>query len=124
MWIETRHRRLLKKLRAKGAPAVRFALTRDSGYDAATAQVSEPDHIEVTGLAIETTLLREDFISEYRVGELIVEGSTVLLFVPDTLGEVPELSSAVEWAGERKTVKGVRPLRPTGTALAARVVIA
>lgn len=61
---------------------------------------------------------------EYEALELIGTDAVTLLFVPTVMGELPRLGYDGTWAGKVRTVRQVFPIRPAGTALLARVVMA
>jgi hypothetical protein len=112
------HARALAAVATKGAP-VTFTHTTHGAHTPSTDAFSAPSVVTVTGKAIED----EGDPEEYRALELIGQSPATLFFVPDTLGQLPPRQSAVSWAGSDRTVREVFPLRPDGTAIAARVVV-
>lgn len=106
----------LATLRRKGA-AVTFTLTSPGTKDATTETYSTPTTASVAGYAIEVASEPEDFEPE----DLIQTNPVTLLFAPSTVGDKPARLSAVTWASVGKRVSRVRPVRPDGTTILARV---
>ena len=113
------HTRILATVEKWGT-AVTFSTGGRGTYDSATdTWVATEASGPVTGKAVEVP----GDLEEYQSLELIPSQTLTLMFVPDDLGDVPALNSRVTWAGAARTVRAIRPIRPDGTVLAARVMV-
>ena len=122
MSYATQHASALAKVTAKGA-AVTFSKTTQGSYDA-TTDTATPSTATVAGYAIRVpaagTRGGPDIYS--RLG-LVESQAPMLLFVPTTYGETPEVGATCSWSGATLTVRDVDPLALDGTTLLANVVI-
>lgn len=112
------HADALQKVDEKGAP-VTFTKETPGTYDAETDEFVGPTQTTVQGHAVEIPGDPE----MYEQLELILSQAITLLFVPTTIGQLPSVESTVIWAGKVFTVKEFVPIRPDGTAIAARVIV-
>lgn len=99
------------------ARAVTFSHGTAGTYDPVTDTTTGSTVVTVSGTAMR---IEGDPDVYARLG-LIQSENPMLLFTPDTPGEVPVLGATVEFGGETLTVKDVEPLAMAGTAEAARV---
>ena len=118
-----KHEQALIKMKERGAPAS-FRLESPGTHDETTDRFTAPTVTVVNGYAAEIVQERDEYMTEYIREELIRAGSSLLVFVPNIIGELPPLGSVVEWAGDQYTVNGFRPIRPAGVVIAAKVAIA
>lgn len=119
MTFAAEHASAVASLGENGA-AVTFTHTAAGTHDAATETFGSPTVSSVTGYAIEVASSSEEL--SYAAGEMTVERLVTLLFAASTYGDLPALGSEVTWAGETRIVFAVRPLRPDGTTIIARVL--
>lgn len=98
--------------------AVTFSLTSPGTYDATTETYSGGSTTSCAGYAVEM----EGDPKEYA--DLITQNPATLFFTPSTFGDLPLIDSVGTWAGLSRTVKRIFPLRPDGTVIAARLVVA
>lgn len=124
MAFEDSHAQALAQVRGRGGVAVDFTpQNRAAGYDAASdtfGTLTVPE--TVSGWALEVTANEAEMT--YTSRDLVILRRVVLLFVPGVMGDVPEIGSSVEWSGEPFTVAERFPLRPAGSAILSRVLIA
>lgn len=102
------------------APGVRVVFRARGGSYAGANDQRVPSPSMVAGWAIRT----RGEPDTYEALTLVEEEAPTLLFVPDTLGEVPPLGATATWEGRQYTVRDVLPLEPDGHPILARVVIA
>lgn len=113
------HAKALQKVQDKGAPAV-FYLRDPGDYDPDQDKYPDPSETgTVEGSAVELPGDPE----EYAAMDLIPTAVLTLFFVPDTFGEAPPLSAVILWAGAKRTVRAIIPIRPAGELIAARVIV-
>lgn len=115
----TEHAAALSQVRAKGAD-VTFTLASPGVQDDATGLFSGATTTTVSGAAIQS----KGDGAMYRALGLVESEAPTLLFCPDTFGQQPALLSTIPWDGDTYTVRGVKPVRPAGTSILSRVVIA
>lgn len=113
------HLKALRKTTARGS-AVTFSITTPGEHDPLTDTYGDPTVTTVEGFAVEIPAEPE----EYEAFSLTIESSLMLFFVPTIIGQKPAMGSVVTWAGSPRTVKGVLPIRPDGTIIAAKVIVA
>lgn len=61
--------------------------------------------------------------AEYEPLELIGKDAATLMFVPTTIGSIPQQGFTATWAGKVRTVKQSFPFRPAGVAIMAKVIL-
>jgi len=113
-----KHRQALEKLTDKGV-AVQFSTEGAGDYDPLTDTWSGGSDSAVGGRAVEIPAEPE----EYELLDLVPGQDITLMFVPTVYGQVPPLNSSIQWAGAKRTVKRVLPIRPDGNAILSRVVV-
>lgn len=111
-----RHKRAYKRARELGSLVV--FKSEQSTYVPETDDHTSVD-IEVRGYA---TRMSGDPIVYKELALTELEAVT-LFFVPKVFGELPDLDATVEWAGDRKMVRSLNPVAPSGSALGAIVVL-
>jgi hypothetical protein len=60
---------------------------------------------------------------QYKALSLVEHEAPTLLFVPGTIGKMPDLGATCEWSGDTFQVEAVSPLSPDGVPILGRVVI-
>lgn len=60
---------------------------------------------------------------EYVALELLKAEPVTLFFVPDEIGNLPQMSDTAAWAGKVRTVQQIFPVRPAGIGVAAKVIM-
>lgn len=118
MGYSVEHASALADIRAAGTD-VTFTLTTPGTHSESTGTFSTPTTADVTGSALEVA----GDPRQYAELGLTSHQSATLLFAPDTYGDTPSLNAQVLWGSDLYTVKAVKPLRPDGTAILARVVV-
>ena len=111
-----RHAAGLRRMLEIGSP-VEFALTL-SDYDETTDTFSNDRLGVVKGHAVQ---LDGDAI-QYRELGLTKQDPVTLLFIPDEIGDEPDLESQVTWNNKVRTVKHIFPIRPSGHGIGAKVI--
>lgn len=120
MTYATDHAMALEMIREAGS-AVTFQTGTPGTHDPSTGTFANPTSTTVTGSAVRISAGRDDE-EHYRAEGLTVGKVITLLFAPDTLGSLPTLGATVTWAGEKLTVRALRPTAPNSEgALCARV---
>lgn len=99
---------------------VTFTLTTPGTYDATTDTYSAGSTASIAGNAVRTA----GDPQQYADLGLSLEEAPTLFFTPTTYGQLPAPTYQVTWGGLSYTVRAVRPIAPSGTAIAARVVVA
>lgn len=118
------HASAVESIREEGQP-VTFTLTTPGTHDPATETYAAPTTASVAGWAIEVRSDEKDFRTlGFEPGEIIKRQPATLLFAPETYGALPALNAAVTWAGKRRKVMGMLPLRPDSRVIMARIVVA
>ena len=116
--LVAKHEQALRRIKSASGVAVSFDLV-ESTYDETTDTHSAVVTSSVEGYAVEIPGKSLD----YEENSLRVEEAMTLLFVPNTFGELPSMRSNVTWAGNRKTVAKIDPIRPSGEVIASKVVV-
>lgn len=112
------HARTLRKMRKRGARAV-FTSLANSLYNPVTDRFGSGPGPRVEGYAVEVP----GDLTEYAELGLIQSEPVTLMFAPTTYGETPALGTVVTWAGKGRTLRAIRPIRPAGVLVAARLVL-
>lgn len=113
------HASALRAMQRKGSP-ITFPALSGGTYNASTGTWSSTTGgAAVSGYAVEKPLDPE----EYRPDTQIISSDALLVFIPSTYGAFPVTGQAPTWAGKKRTVKQVWPIRPAEVAIAARVVL-
>lgn len=112
------YKNVLRTAKGKGA-AVSFSSTTEANYDETSDTNPDDTTTVVNGFAVETMGDPE----EYAALGLTVSSPVTLLFVPNTVGQIPAIGSVATWAGQARTVRSVQAIRPAGQALGARLVL-
>lgn len=111
-----RHAAGLRRMLQIGTP-IEFSL-EVSDYDETDDTFSNERILVVKGHAVQ---LDGDPI-EYRDLGLTKKDPVTLLFMPDKIGDEPDLESQVKWADKVRTVKHILPFRPSGQGIGAKVI--
>jgi predicted amidohydrolase YtcJ len=123
MSYSIQHASALASMIAKGA-AVSFRKDAPGTEDPLTGLFTGASSASVAGYAIE---VKGDQVADrseaYLAGEMITQDPATLFFVPSTYGSLPDLGAVCTWSGSERKVKQITPMRPDGTAIAARVVV-
>ena len=99
--------------------AVTFTLVTPGTEDPSTGAFGTPTSTTVTGAAVEI----QGDPKRYLAPGVVVAQAAILLFASPTYGELPDLDAQVLWGADLYAVKHVKPLRPDGTGILARVVV-
>lgn len=114
--LRAKHQKALQRVKKVG---LSIYFTRfDKDYDPASDTYGEPEEVRTLGWAVE---LMESETSVADKTTATEEEVIVLLFVPVTYGDLPRPNANVTWAGSKRTVRKVEPIRPAGQSLAAKV---
>lgn len=99
---------------------VTFTSTAPGTHNPTTDTFSAPVAVTVSGTA------SRDQGDPKRYAKLNLKESEAptLIFVPDVIGELPDLDYTTVWGGETFVVKDVDPISPAGIAFAASIVVA
>ncbi len=111
-----RHAAGLRRMLQIGTP-IEFSL-EVSDYAEATDTFSNERMIVVKGHAVQ---LDGDAI-QYRELGLVKKDPVTLFFMPNEIGDEPDLESQVTWNHKVRTVKHIFPLRPSGRGIGAKVI--
>jgi hypothetical protein len=118
------HASAVESIRAEGQP-VTFTLTTPGAHNPVTETYGPASTVAVSGWAIEVKSDEKEFrLIGFEPGELIQRNPATLLFAPAEYGALPPDNATVTWAGMRRTVRGILPLRPDGVVILARVIVA
>ena len=96
---------------------VEFSRT-EQNYNASTGK-STPTKTSIFGTASEGSRNPE----VYRALSLVAIDAPSLIFVPDVVGDLPQLGDECSWNQAGYVVKAVTPIAPRGVAVAAVVVV-
>ena len=113
-----RHNAVLRRMLQVGVP-VTFTKETPGAYNASADTYSTPTTSSVVGRGVQ---LCDDAI-ELRAAGLTVGESVTILFIPDTIGDEPELLSQLTWHGLVRTVRLMHPFRPDGNSIGTKVVL-
>lgn len=105
---------------AEAGAAITFTLARPGVEDPATGTFGSGSVSIVTGQATDAG---KDNLTRYLALNLVVAKARTLFFVPDTLGELPELDSSATWGDATYVVKDIKPYEPNGVALFAEIIV-
>lgn len=99
--------------------AVVFTSTSPGTYDEATSTFSVSSTTSVAGTASRD----KGDPKRYQRLNLTPSEAPTLIFVPNTIGEEPELGMTVYFGGVTYVVKDVEPIAPAGVSFASSVVV-
>ena len=101
-----------------GVP-VTFTKETPGAYNAVTDAYTTPTTASIVGRGVQ---LSNDEI-QYREAGLITTETFTILFIPDTIGDEPEIGSQLTWDGVVSTARLIHPFRPDGNSIGTKVVL-